>query len=44
MKKKMDTAVFKDGQKEKLILEKFVMLGLDQDDSDEDKEPSHVAC
>jgi hypothetical protein len=38
MKKKMDTAIFPDGDKETFILERFLMLGLDQDDRD-DKEP-----
>ena len=41
LKKKMDTATFVEGQKEIFSLERFVMLGLDQDDSDDAKVIHH---
>ena len=37
----MDTATFVEGQKEIFSLERFVMLGLDQDDSDDAKVINH---
>ena len=47
LKKKLDNAVFKEGEKEKLVVERFLMLGMDQASYDDgEKAPilAHEGC